>query len=206
MPLSTQTAARHLRTLQVATACAALGARRRTISLITGLSVHDVHQLFFADNVDAQRGRPPDSPDWYHRTTLLERADASVFVAIFRRIRTLGFGPADALVTGYTHYRAVSAAPRLSFDRAFDLASHLDALWHVRAPSFSLATCPACASHYLTTLGAALAPGHDCPFCKLVTRYARDPRVQAAYPARDVPDLDALKRRLLGLTSNWFDY
>src|SRR5688572_13531199 len=110
---------RHIQALRVAKECAAFGARSRTIEYVTGLSHGEVGRLFFADRASAPRGRPPASPEWYHSANLLNRAEASIFVSLYRRIRALGFGPADALVTGYKRYLEVcSAQPRISFDRA----------------------------------------------------------------------------------------
>src|SRR5215210_7784719 len=163
--VSTKRVSRHIRALGIAKECAALGARSRTIEYVTGLPSVDVRRLLFPDR--APTGRAPASPDWYHGTTLLNRAEASVFLSIYRRIRELGFGPPEALVAGYKHYLHVcSVEPRISFDRAFDLASHIDGIWLCSAGSFALATCPTCSSQYATSGGAAATSNRDCPFCK----------------------------------------
>lgn len=198
--MDTNYAERHIHALGLAKECAALGARIRTIKYVTGLAHAQLAHLFFADRSSAPRGRPPDSPDWYHNANLLNRAEASMFVSIYRRIRELGFGPAEALVGGYKHYRAgCPVSPRISFDRAFDLASHLDGLWIVREPNFSLLTCVTCTSQYVTSIGAQLGSNHECPFCRLVDRYQRDPRVKTSFPERASPDVGSLQFSMIAL-------
>lgn len=201
MATNTSHAERHIRALGLAKECAALGARIRTIGYVTGLAHGQLASLFFADRKSAPRGRPPDSPDWYHSANLLNRTEASIFVSIYRRIRELGFGPAEALVSGYKHYLSVCHAhPRISFDRAFDLASHMDGLWIVRTPSFSLVTCPACASQYVTSVSAKPATNRECPFCKLVNRYRRDPRIQTSFPVSALPDITTIQLGVIALS------
>jgi hypothetical protein len=195
---------RHIHALELAKQCVALGANIRTTNHLTNLTHGQLTDLFFSDNVKPPRGRPPESPDWwYHATNLVNQTEASIFVSIFRRIRELGFGPADALVAGYKHYLSVCHTdPRISFDRAFDLASNMDGLWTVRAPSFSLATCPVCTSQYVTTLSAPSAKPDECPFCKLVTRYRRDPRIQKSFPVTALPDLSTLQLGIAALSKH----
>lgn len=121
---------RHLRTVRLAKDCAELGARVRTIHCITGLPSREIQRMFFNDPQSIPRGRPPDSPEWYHSANLMFRTDASIVVAIYRRLRHAGFSPGEVLVGAYRHYRVVCHAPyRISFDRAFDLASHTDGIW-----------------------------------------------------------------------------
>jgi flagellar transcriptional activator FlhC len=187
--MKTSHAERHIEALGLAKECAALGARSRTIEFVTGLSHGEVGRLFFSDRSSAPRGRAPASPEWYHSANLLNRVEASIFVSIYRRIRNLGFGPAEALVSGYKHYRQVCTAQlRISFDRAFDLASHMDGLWLVREPNFSLMTCVSCTSQYVAS-PSANAIADDCPFCKLIRRYRRDPRLQASFPMKPMPEI-----------------
>ncbi len=201
MPIETKHAERHIRSLTLAKDCAELGARLRTISFITGLTNRELTNLFFADGQSMPRGRPPESPEWYHSANLLNRVEASILVSIYRRIRDLGFGPGEALVSGYRHYKAACRLPpRVSFDRAFDLASHMDGLWLSTRSNFSLLSCPVCASQYVAPVGVHQASNHECPFCKLVTRYPRDARIQSAFPVRDVSDLPSLEQGLLALS------
>ena len=201
MQTKTNFAERHIKALKLAKKCAEHGARLRTVAYVTGLPHSQLNQLFFPDRQLAQRGRPPDSPEWYHGTNLLNRTEASIVTSIYRRIRELGFGPAEALVSGYQHYLGVCNNPaRISFDRAFDLASHLDGLWIVLTPSFSLATCPVCKCQYVTAVGVLPATNCECPFCKLVSRYRRDPRIQISFPLSPLPDMKAMQSSLLVLS------
>lgn len=207
MATNTTQAERHIRALALAKECAALGARMRTIAYVTGLAHSQLAHLFFADRTSAPRGRPPDSPDWYHSANLLNRTEASIFVSIYRRIREMGFAPGEALVSGYRHYLSVCRAhPRISFDRAFDLASHMDGLWIVRTPSFSLVTCPACTSQYVTTVSAHPATNRECPFCKLLARYRRDPRIQTSFPVNALPDVSQIQLGIVALSKRTKDH
>ena len=185
---------RQLRALQLAKGCAALGARVRTIGHLTGLPPRELLRLLFPDREHVPRGRPPDSPEWYHGANLLYRAEASIVVALYRRLRDGGFAAAEALVAAYRHYGSICEAPqRISFDRAFDLAAHTDGLWLTSVQSFSLVACPTCHSEYLAAYGSAPRSNDECPFCKLVQRYGTDQRVQASFPVRPLPDLSEIE-------------
>lgn len=198
--MNTNYAERCIRALGLGKDCAALGARRRTIACVTGLAQREIKRLFFSDHALAPRGRSPAWADWYHNANLISRAEASMFVSIYRRIRRLGFGSAEALVSGYKHYSQVcSGRPRINFDRAFDLASHVDGLWLVRVPSLSLLACSTCASEYVTSLSTHSIP-KECPFCKLVKRYARDARIRDSFPMRALPDISKME---LGVIALW---
>lgn len=195
-------AERHIRALKLAKECAALGARSRTIEFVTGLAHGEVTRLFFSDRKPPTQGRAPDSPDWYHSANLINRAEASIFVSVYRRIRGLGFGPDDALVGGYKHYLACCPGnPRISFDRAFDLACHIDGLWRARVPSFTLLTCPTCTSEHIAALGARPTTNRDCPFCKLIKRYPHDARVQTSFPVKPMPDISVAEFAVIALST-----
>ncbi|MCL1961967.1 MAG: flagellar transcriptional regulator FlhC [Desulfovibrionaceae bacterium] len=171
--------------MALATECAELGSRIRTIQLLTGLSASQLHRLFRHPLGGPRRGRHPDSREWYHTANLLCRIEASIVVVLFRRLAVRGIDLPLALIGAYRHYLAFcKTPPRISFDRAFDLVSHATGRWLSTAKSFSIFACPACKSEYLTGLSLAPANNHDCPFCKLLTRHARDPRIQAAYPSK----------------------
>lgn len=196
---------RHLKRIALARECLQLGARQRTIEILTGLHGRQIAGLLHADQCIPPRGRPPDTPEWYHGGTMLDRTEASVFATLYRRLRDLEFEPVRALLGAYRHYRTVCwHAHRLSFDRAFDLARHLDGIWNAPEACFSLATCPDCGSQYLTDAGPRVRSNHDCPFCKLMARYRCDPRVQTSFPTPPLPDPAclqwalALKARLQG--------
>jgi len=194
---------RQLRALTMAKACAAHGARVRTISLITGMNPRDLLRLLFPDRQSVPRGRSPDSPEWYHGANLLFRTEASIVIAIYRRLRTADFNAADSLVGAYRHYLGVCQAPqRISFDRAFDLAAHTDGLWLTDSPSFSLVVCPTCHSEFLAAFGSVARSNDECPFCKLVHRYGTDPRVQSSFPAWPLPEPSAAQLGMRALLRN----
>ena len=198
--MNSKRVARHIRALGAAKECAVLGASSRTIEYVTGLRRPEIRRLFFSDRAPDRRGRPPASPDWYHDSNLLTRAEASIFLSIYRRIRELGFGPADAVPSAYKHYLHVcSTCAQISFDRAFDLASHIDGIWLATVPSFSNVTCPTCFSEYVASAGAVAMTNRECPFCKLVRRYPRDRRLQASFPPKPVPRVSKRDVRLSAL-------
>ena len=190
-------AERQLQRLGLARECAQLGARLRTIEIVSGLHQRQILRLLHADHCVPPRGRSPETPEWYHGGTLLDRTEASVFASLYRRLRGLDFDPAQALLGAYRHYRCICRrTPRLSFDRAFDLARHLDGIWNAKEVCFSLVTCAVCGSEHLAEAGAAAHAAGNCPFCKLMVRFPRDPRVQMSFPTPPLPDPACLQWRL----------
>jgi flagellar transcriptional activator FlhC len=196
--MQTKFVERHIRSLSIAKTCVDLGARIRTISYITGLAHNELVRLFFVDEQSAPRGRPPDSPEWYHQANLIEKVEAAIVVAVYCRMHELGFGPADALVSGFKHYREQRVqTPRISFDRAFDLVCHTQGIWIADRPQLARATCACCKSRYLAGLGENPRHARACPFCKLITRYWCDKRVQATFPSRSLPAMKSIQFGLL---------
>lgn len=181
---------RQLQALRLARDCADLGARVRTLVHMTGLPAHELRSLLSSSLRPPARGRAPDSPEWYHRANLLDRAEASIATSLYQRLRRNGFGATDALPAAYRHYRCVCEHPhRISFDRAFDLAAHTDGIWIAREPAFDLVNCPSCRSHYLAAYGSTATTDESCPFCKLIRRFEADLRIQASFPyRRPMPD------------------
>ncbi len=178
---------RQIRQLRLAQACCDLGARSRTIHFITGLPPGELQRLFFTEPRFSRRGRAPDSPEWYHGANLLHRAEASILAAVYRRLRSNGFTAADSLLAAYRHYQALCQAPyRISFDRGFDLASHVDGIWVASTISLSVVPCQACASEHLAAVGRLAAACEHCPFCRLLQRYPQDRRLQNSFPSRSV--------------------
>lgn len=174
---------RQLRAVRLAKDCFDLGARGRTIHHVTGLPPRELRRLLFTSPNSAPRGRAPDSPEWYHGANLLCQTESSLFMSIYCRLRTNGFAAGETLVGAYRQYQGVCHCPnRISFDRAFDLAAHTDGIWVATTPAFAIATCDLCGGEFLTPHGGARCTGNDCPFCKLVLRYATDLRVQASFP------------------------
>jgi hypothetical protein len=191
---------RQIRALALAQQCAAHGARVRTISRITGMNPRDLLRLLFPERQSVPRGRAPDSPEWYHRANLLYRAEASIVMSIYRRLRTADFSGGEALLGAYRQYVGVCQPPhRISFDRAFDLAAHTDGLWLTESRSFSLVVCPACHSEFLAAFGSVAMSNDQCPFCKLVQRYGTDPRVQSSFPARPLVNPSPIQLGMLTL-------
>jgi flagellar transcriptional activator FlhC len=190
----------HLRAMRLAKDCRDLGARRSTINHVTGLHPRMVQRMLFPDSQEAPRGRAPDSQEWYHGANLLCRAESSIFVSIYRRLRDSGFAAGETLVGAYRHYRSIcQCASRISFDRAFDLASHVDGLWLAQAPAFTISTCPDCNSEFVAAIGTVASSSKDCPFCKLVQRYATDRRVQSSFPRRPLGDATAIQIRMMAI-------
>jgi hypothetical protein len=193
---------RHIKSLSLAKSCAELGARIKTIIHITGLEHNELVRLFFIDEHSAPRGRPPDSPEWYHQANLIEKVEASVFASMYLHINALGFKHAESLITAYKAYLDKCAQPpRISFDRAFDLVCHTKGIWARSRPQLSLTVCSFCHSRYLTALGDTSTDGDGCPFCKIVKRYPFDRRVQANFPERFGPKVSSVH---FGLLANFF--
>lgn len=186
---------RHLRAIQLAKQLAALGARLKTIHLITGIPPRQVQALFFPDPRAIPRGRAPDSAEWYHGANLILRTDACLIGAKYRQLRVQGLAAGEALVLAYRAYQAATLPPyRISLDRAFNLVSYIDGIWLAAAPTLSVLTCPCCGCEFIAAVGTVAHPGNACPFCKLFERFHLDRRIQASYPAR--PTCDMTERQL----------
>lgn len=191
---------RYLRTIRLAKDCSELGARVRTIHHITGLPPRELQRLFFTDPTAIPRGRAPDSPEWYHGANLLFRAEASIFVSVYRRLRDSGFGAGESLVAAYRHYQTVChGSCRISFDRAFDLASHTDGIWLAKSPAFTVVACPSCGSEFVAAAGTVASTNDGCPFCRLVQRYDKDPRVQTTFPRKALDRRAAMQPRIVAV-------
>lgn len=170
-----------MRALTLARDCADLGARVRTIHHITGLRPRELLNLLFSSRTPPPRGRAPDTREWYHNANLLYRIEASIVTANFLRMRSLGFQAPEALIAAYRYYQSVYPPhSRISFDRAFDLAAHTEGLWIAKSPSFHLVSCPRCGSDFLDAIGSANTAVRPCPFCQLLDRHGRDPRLATA--------------------------
>lgn len=193
-------AERYLRAIRLAKDCNELGARVRTIHHVTGLPPRQLQRLFFMDPAATPRGRAPDSPDWYHGANLLFRAESSIFVTVYRRLRDSGFAASESLVAAYRHYKTICQCPcRISFDRAFDLASHTDGIWLSKFSAFSVVTCPACGSEFLAAAGTVASTNESCPFCRLLQRYDMDQRVQSSFPKQSLGKPIALQPRIVAV-------
>lgn len=191
-----------MRALALARDCAELGARVRTIHHITGISARELVRLLFTQREQPPRGRAPDTREWYHSANLLCRTESSVIASNFRRLRAMGIAAGEALVCAYRYYQSVyQPPPRISFDRAFDLASHTDALWIATASSFMLVECKRCGSEYLDAIGSNAREARHCPFCRLVRRVEVDPRIRESFSHPAVMDPQVAARFLRQLDS-----
>ena len=160
--------------------CALLGARVRTIHHLTGVRPQELMHLLFVGGAQPPRGRAPDTREWFHHANLLYRTEASIVVANFQRLHHMGFGAVEALIAAYRYYQSVYRPPnRISFDRAFDLAAHTEGLWIAKTRSFRIALCPRCGSEYLDAVGGEGTAVRACPFCQLLEKHGRDPRLTA---------------------------
>ena len=176
---------RQLLAMQQAKQLAELGARLKTIHVITGMPPRQIQSLFFPDAQTIPRGRAPDSPEWYHGANLILRTDACLIGAKFRQLRIQGLTAGEALILAYRAYQSATQPPcRISLDRAFNLVSYIDGIWLARAPTLTILTCPGCNCEFLAAVGTIVRPGKACPFCKLLERFHVDHRIQSAYPAR----------------------
>ena len=191
---------RHLRAVQLAKQLAALGARLKTIHLVTGIPPRQVQRLFFPDARTIPRGRAPDSAEWYHGANLIMRIDACIIGAKYHQLRNLGLSAGEALVFAYRAYQAATLPPyRISLDRAFNLVSYIDGIWLARAPTLSILTCPDCGCEFIAAVGTIAHPGQTCPFCKLLERFHLDHRIQASYPVRPTSDMTECQLGMLAL-------
>ena len=178
--------ARHIRALSLAHACIQLGARMRTTSYITGLTHSELCRLYLPGERVFRCGRLPGSTDWImDKTNCVVKAELSIFASIFTRLLQQGFCPGEAVVTAYRLYASACAdLPRVSFDRAFDIACHLKGLWAHPSVSIALYPCAKCRSLYLSTVGNQAPGSSGCIFCRLLVRYRKDRRIQSSFPNR----------------------
>ena len=189
---------RHLRALSIAKECGILGARVRTVMLITGLSRSETVRILVDEGAFPKSGKHPESPEWLHKCNLFSQIEASIFISMYRRFRSHGISPSESLVTAFKHYLVYfDSKARLNFDRAFNLVCHIDGIWSCTKPSMSLLICTTCRSQYLSSLCHPMHDHRNCPFCKLIDRYKWDKRVQDYLPSRPLEISDALHVGLL---------
>ena len=172
----------HIRALQIAKECVALGARIRTVSRITGLELPLLKSFFYQDN-SSTPGRCLESSDWYHRGNLMERAEASIFAVIFDTLFVdHRCNPADALLSAYRLYlERCTMEPLIRFEHAFNLACGLHEIWGSETPQLMLHSCRRCRSRYLVAIGDKPDDQFGCVFCKLLRRYPSDTHMRAHF-------------------------
>lgn len=183
----------HIRALQMARECIALGARLGTVVHVTGLRAALLRTHFFR-NGGSINGRRPESSEWVHCGNIVTRAEASEFASIFTSLREQQrCAPAEALVLAYRMYAdSSSGRPTLSFDRAFSLVCQLLGIWLCREPVLAMHRCPLCRARYLAAIGAPPPLAAGCVFCHLLHRYPLDPRVKAHFMGRHTHLADVL--------------
>jgi flagellar transcriptional activator FlhC len=186
---------RHLRAMQLAKQLAALGARLKTIHLITGIPPRQVQSLFFPDAHTIPRGRAPDSAEWYHGANLILRTDACLIGARYRQLRNQGLAAGEALVFAYRAYQAATLPPyRISLDRAFNLVSYIDGIWLASAPTLSVLTCPGCGCEFIAAVGTVAHPRRTLPLLQAAGTLSPGPSHPSVLPGS--PALDMTERQL----------
>lgn len=176
--------ARRWHAMELAKTAIELGARLSIVSAITGLPKWELRLHFCNGDLPAPYiGRAPWSPDWYLKQKVVVEIHAAVFYASFQAIRQLGYPASDALVTSYKCYlRRFGYDPRLSFDRAFELVTHIDGLWTQSPPTLTTVACRICGSAFLRRRERPVRSA-QCPFCKLA-RTTHGPTLKALRPAQ----------------------
>lgn len=192
---------RHLDALNLAKECVALGGHGRTIELVSGLNNLMLRHFFDQGEVFC-RGRFAGSVDWFYSANLIERAEACVFACIFSDIHRQSGDPGHALVASYRMYRErCFQTPRISMDRAFDIAANLHGLWQCEAPRFALSHCGVCRTRYLEAINGSGGDPSGCIFCKLLHRYKSDDRLRSTFPAASLDDVDVSRWKVFGFFS-----
>lgn len=181
---------RHIKSMSLARTCVDLGAHVKAVTCITGLPAYVLANFFFDDDHSPPRGRLPSSYEWFHnKANFVDKVEASIFAAIYSQVTQSECEPGEALVTAYRLYvERCTGKPRISFDRAFDLVSHLQGIWLRRQPDFTLQKCAECMSKNLMAIGELCNSTSECLFCKLVKRYPIDKRMQSIFPERQASD------------------
>ncbi len=79
--------------------------------------------------------------------------------------------------------------PDVTIDMLFTLAGFTYGIWGF-TKSMELVTCPKCSSRFPSPPVTPEAASEECPFCRVATRYTRDPRVRAFIDDVSRPELD----------------
>ncbi len=205
---------RKSRQYRIGEACAALGGRPSTVEALTGLQHKDVVRIFFDDHESIPCGNKPFSADWLHKCNLIDRIQASLLLATFRRVTECGIPRDEALLTAFRLCVARFGSPsspgdqdsdssprfRINLDRAFALVCHLEGIWAAKSACLALSTCDQCGSDYVHFVRARSPAIADCPFCNVIRRFPLDPRYRAAFEVRAV-SVESLRR--IGVLGPW---
>lgn len=124
--------------------------------------------------------RPMPLAAWSAKTEVTHRVQYAVFASHFRRLVRLDVTPTEAMCSAFeTARRACRDYPKpVTFDRCFEVAALLDAIWGVPAQQLELLQCASCGSHYLVSKAESHPVG--CPFCMLIRRHRTLPPAMAA--------------------------
>lgn len=155
-----------------------LGARLSIVERVTGVERRELRKLFFAPG-DRQKspGNMPSSAEWFIQANNAEAVHIADFYARFDKLRAAMTPPAEALIKAYALYRRLNEHDKanvLSFDRAFDLITHVDGLWTKVQPELQATICPRCQSLFIAAVGSAYSSASCCPICKLRRRCDAD--------------------------------
>ena len=90
---------------------------------------------------------------WSAKTEVTHRVQYAVFASHFRRVVRLDVTLTEAMCSAFeTTRRACRDYPKpVSFDRCFEVAALLDAIWGVSEQQLELLQCASCSSHYLVS-------------------------------------------------------
>jgi hypothetical protein len=160
-----------------------LGARPSVVERITGIDHKELIRVFFASGPARKSpGAFPSSAEWFMKPNLIVAIQAADFYAHFDKLRHFGTRPAEALIKAYEkHKRMHERDLRLSFDRSFDLVTHVDGIWTTTEPELQAIVCDQCRSLFITSLGDRNRGPSQCPFCKLGKRYGRSGRLSKPF-------------------------
>ena len=193
-------AERHVRSIELARKCLLAGARLSTVQYLTGLDRNKLKMYFFDKADPPKAGKRPDSIEAFLKNaTLLTMVDASVFYSTYRRYLENWPWPAEALLCAYLQCREDVLRSELTLDRAFYIVCWTGGTWAASEKHLRFAVCSRCHSRYVAPLAGHEHHGRDCPFCRLWSRYAADPRVRSRFPQRHrdvLPALTSLVARL----------
>ena len=177
-----------LDSLEIARECVELGARTRTISLLTGLPPSVVVRHVFGRSHSSVVGRPPYAEEFIFRAKVAVQAEIGVFARAYRRLRDEGFGAGRALIAAYRHHANVFVPTSICFDEAFFLVSCLDGIWGSPRQTLELYSCRTCSSPHVLPVGPGASD--QCALCKVSSKphlYAMARPREAAIPVRPVP-------------------
>lgn len=151
-----------------------LGARLKVVEKITGVERSELLRLFFSKGEPRKSpGASPASAEWFQHVSIPRAVHVAAFYARFDKLRASGHNAAISLIKAYelylrAHGRDVKHV--ISFDRAFDLVTHVDGIWTEQTPELEAVLCARCESLFITTPGIRRLQAKECPICKVTRR------------------------------------